>query len=85
MAEEPKNLQFTIAQLRQDKIIYAVEACALNLICLLIFFFSNQYLSGILRTVINVLDLIVAVGYTLFMGIGNTIRFKKIITLQKKL
>ena len=85
MAEEQKNLQFKIAQLRQDKIIYAVEACALNLVCLLIFFFSNQYLSGLLRTIINMLDLLVAVGYTIFMGIGNTIRFRKILSLEKKL
>ena len=32
--------QFTIAQLRQDKIIYAVEACATNLACLLVFFLA---------------------------------------------
>lgn len=85
MAEDSKNLQFIVAQLRQDKIIYAVEAGALNLICLLIFFFSDQYLSGSLKNFINIADLIVAVGYTIFMGIGNTIRYRNIKTLQKKL
>ncbi len=85
MTEKRKELEFTISQLRLDKIIYAVEACTLNLICILILFFSNQYLSGTFKNVINMLDLVVAVGYTLFMGIGNTIRFRKIKSLQKKL
>lgn len=85
MSEEQKKLQFTIDQLRKDKIIYAVDASALNLICLFVFFFTNQYFNGTLRTTIHVLDFIIAIGYTLFVIIGNTIRFLKIISLQKKL
>ena len=55
MAEqERENHQFIIDQLRQDKIIYAVEACVTNLICLFGFFFSNQYFHGVLKDSMNI-------------------------------
>lgn len=79
------NVEFRIASLRQDKMIYAIESCALNLICLLIFFFSDRYFSGRFRDTINILSLLVAVAYTLFMGVGNTIRYMKILKLEKEL
>ena len=78
------QIEFRIASLRQDKIIYAVEACALNLVCLLIFFFSVNYFTGTLKGVINTLALIVAIAYTLFMGIGNTFRVLEIKRLERR-
>ena len=80
-----QDLQFKISELRKDKIIYAVEACAGNLICLFGFFFSNQYFSGPLKNIVNILLLIVAVAYTAYMGIGNAIRLRKIKELESKL
>lgn len=82
---KPEQLEFKIASLRQDKIIYGVEACALTVLCLFIFIFSNQYFHGTFRTTITVLSLIVAVGYTIFMGIGNTLRYMHILKLEKEL
>jgi hypothetical protein len=49
-----ENDKFVIDQLRQDKIIYATEACATILICLFGFFFSNQYLSAPFKDYINI-------------------------------
>ena len=77
--------KFTIDQLRKDKIIYATESCATVLVCTLAFLFSNQYFQQPLRDFVNVLVLITAVSYTIFMGIGNFIRLNKIQKFQKQL
>ena len=82
---KPEQLEFKIASLRQDKIIYGVEACALTVLCLFIFVFSNQYFHGAFQTAINVLALVITVGYTLYMGIGNTLRYMGILKLEKEL
>ncbi len=76
------NKQFIIAQLRQDKIIYAVEACATNLACLLIFIFAGQYLENSQRNIVEIGAIILGVSYTLFMGVGNFIRLQKIKKLE---
>lgn len=82
---EKSKIQFIISQLRLDKIIYAVEACAINLICFFIFFFSNEYFAGTLKNVIDSIVLIIAVVFMLYMIIGNIRRWIKILSLQKKL
>lgn len=79
------KIQFQIDQLRKDKIIYAVEAVATTLICTLGYLFSNQYLNGILRDLVNTLLIFIAVGYSLYMGMGNFIRLKNIKKLEKLL
>ena len=53
--------QFTIAQLRQDKIIYAVEACATNLACLLVFFLAS-FFDGSLRNILGIGAIVVGVS-----------------------
>lgn len=80
-----QSLKFTIDQLRKDKIIYAVEACATNLVCILVFIFSNTYFSGLFKNIVNYGMLIIGVGYTLFMGVGNALRLSKIKKLEKEL
>lgn len=80
-----KDIKFTISQLRQDKIIYAAEACATNLICILVYIFSNTYFSGLFKSVIDYGVLSIGVGYTIFMGIGNALRLSKIKKLEKEL
>ncbi len=80
-----ENLKFEIDQLRKDKIIYATEACATILVCILGFMFSNLYFQNGFKDLVNVLLLSVGVGYTIFMGVGNFYRLQKIIKLQNQL
>jgi hypothetical protein len=77
--------RFIIDQLRKDKIIYATEACATVLVSILAFQFSNQHLSGSLRDIVNVFSFVLAVGYTIFMGVGNYFRLMEIQKLEKTL
>lgn len=80
-----EDLQFKIDQLRKDKIIYAVEACATSLACFLIYLFSVDNLRGNLRYTVNQILVIIAVVYTIYMGIGNYFRLRKIKQLEKEL
>lgn len=80
---EEEKIKFQIDQRRKDKIIYAVEASATSLVCIIGYSFSNQYFVGSVKDFINILLLLIAVGYTLFMGIGNFKRLKKIKELEK--
>ena len=80
-----EDLKFEIDQLRKDKIIYATEATATVLVCLLIFMFSNEYFPRGLKDTVNMLVLVIGGGYSLFMGVGNFLRLQKIKKLQKQL
>jgi len=81
-----EDIKFKIDQLRKDKIIYGVEAIATNLAVLLIvvlmgvlsvnFPFSQIVIGG---------SVVIGVGYTLYMGVGNFYRLKKVKELEKKL
>lgn len=82
---DKQDIQFEIDQLRKDKIIYAVEACAVVLVCLLTFFFSNAYFPSGLKDTANVVVFVIGIAYTLFMGVGNFFRLQKIKKLQEKL
>ena len=82
---DKEDLKFEIDQLRKDKIIYAAEACATVLVCILVFMFSNQYLPKNLKDPVNILVLVIGVSYTIFMGVGNSYRLQKIMKLQKKI
>lgn len=79
------EIKFVIDQLRKDKIIYATEACATSLVCIFGFLFVNYYFENPIKYFISVFVLLVAVGYTIFMGIGNFIRLRKIKKLEKSL
>mgnify|MGYP003394480497 CR=1 FL=1 len=79
------DLQFQIDQLRKDKIIYGVEACATTLICLFGLHFSIVYLTDPLRYKVNMALLAIAVIYTLYMGIGNAMRLMKVKKLEAEL
>jgi hypothetical protein len=82
---EKDLMKFQIDQLRKDKIIYACEACAVNLICILVFMFSNVYFSGLIKTIVDLLALVLGIFYTIYMGIGNSARLNKIKKLEKKI
>ncbi len=80
------DIKFKIDQLRKDKIIYGVEAVATNLAIFLFIFLlwllsPDYFVSRILVT----LSVVIGVGYTVFMGIGNFFRLRKIKELEKKL
>ena len=79
------DYKFTVDQLRKDKIIYACEACATNLLCIFGYIFSSQYFASPLKDITNVFLLIVAVGYTLYMGIGNANRLMTIKKIEKQI
>lgn len=71
--------------LRQDKIIYATEAAAINLICMLSYFVSKDIFDESTHKTVAVLLLIFAGAYMLYMGIGNYDRLKKVQQIEKKI
>jgi hypothetical protein len=77
--------EFQINQLRLDKIIYALEAIAVDGLCI----FALFYVQSLYRLSSNVADqlqnmvITIAVGYTLYALIGNLFRLKKIKKLEK--
>ena len=80
-----EELKFKIDQLRKDKIIYATEATATALVCILGFLFANFYFGPPINFFVSIFVVLVGVGYAFFMGIGNAIRLNKIKELEKKL
>lgn len=79
------EIRFEVDQLRKDKIIYATEACATVLICILVFIVSESYFPSGLRSLIAIAVLVIGIGYTIYIGITNFIRLKRIMDLEKKL
>ena len=80
------NLQFEIDQLRKDKIIYAIESCATSLGAMVLLLLSTL----LARTMpfmsnIAILFAVFAIGYLIYMGVGNAKRLKKVRDLEKKL
>lgn len=80
-----EELKFKIDQLRKDKIIYATEATATAVVCVLGYLFVNTYFEGPLKYWGSVYVVFVGTGYALFMGIGNALRLKRINELEKTL
>ncbi len=77
--------QFIINQLRLDKIIYAVEATAVGVACLVGLILSSIFFKGVVQAAV-----IVILGFTCFltvfaMGLGNWRRLRKIKQLEKQL
>lgn len=72
-------------QLRLDKIIYASEAVATNLACLLVFMLGDKYFVGATRDGLMLGAVSIGVGYTIYMGIGNGIRLFRIRKMEKDL
>lgn len=80
-----EDIMFRIDQLRKDKIIYATEAAATTLICIFGFFIANAFFIPPVAAVISLAVMAVALGYTLFMGIGNSLRLREIKKLERQL
>ena len=75
-----KSLEFQISQLRQDKIIYAVEAAAFNLAAIV--GVNLVMFMGLPRLYVLIIALS-ALAYTLYMGLGNLSRLRKIKEMEK--
>jgi hypothetical protein len=74
-----------IARLQRDKIIYAAESIATTLIMMFIgiaFIVTNTFAWDFVIPVISIC-VFIATAYWLYMGIGNALRLKRIIELQK--
>ena len=85
-----KNLEFQIAQLRQDKIIYAVDAVAINITCLVVSSLFGLVVNlGIIKEMIlfytNIAVFVFGVGFTIYALVGNLMRVKKIKALEAEL
>ena len=85
-----KNLEFHISQLRQDKIIYAVEAMAVSIACLVVSSLSSLIASlGFIQTIYlfygNIAIFVLSIGYTLYMLVSNLNRLKTIKKLESEL
>lgn len=81
-----EEIKFEIDQLRKDKIIYAVEACATTLICYFSYMVIPELIGDTqLSEMMQTLAFFLAVGYTLYMGIGNFYRLARVKKLEKKL
>lgn len=84
---EKENITFRIDGLRKDKIIYAIESCAITLICIFLFFGLDEVidLTRNSKQLITLTLLLVSVGYGLYMGFGNLKRLRKIRELEQLL
>ncbi len=85
MSQNREALRFTIAQVRQDKIILAVEALVVNSICFFCYQFAFQNFANPASYFIGNLSILVALAYTSYVLIGNLFRLKKIKKLERRL
>ncbi len=79
------DLRFQIDQVRKDKIIYAVEATATVMTCVLCMLFAYLYMDRTTGMSVSILALIVGIGYMVYMGVGNYRRLKKVQELERQL
>lgn len=77
--------QFTIDQLRKDKIIYAVESIAVSVNCIVVIFFAHMYANPYIRDLVTYGAVIMSMGYVLYMGYTNLKRLRKIQQLERDL
>lgn len=81
------TLKFQIDQLRKDKIIYAVDATAINLGALLFISYGYDFIpipQGLMIT-LGIVVFAFAILFTLYAVISNVFRYRKIKELEKKL
>ncbi|MFA5894828.1 MAG: hypothetical protein WC851_03575 [Candidatus Shapirobacteria bacterium] len=77
-----KSIEFQIQSLRQDKIIYAVEAATFNLAAIVA---VNLFLYLHTIRLYIILTAGAALVYTVYMALGNLQRLRKIKQLEAKL
>ncbi len=81
------DLQFVLDQLRKDKIIYATEATAVNILCLLLMLTASVLLNAtpLSQTLVFGGAILFAVSFTSYALVGNYQRLKQIKELETKL
>lgn len=79
-----QDIQFQIDQLRKDKIIYAVEATATSATALVAIFLFFIFDSPNIKLVFMA-SATIAIGFWIFVMLGNFLRLKKIIKLEQTL
>lgn len=77
--------QSKLAGLRQDKIIYATEAGAINLLCILIYLVSKDVFSEETHIIVAWILVASASAYMVYMGWGNYRRLREIQSIEGKL
>jgi len=85
-----KNLEFKIASLRQDKLIFATEAVAVNITCLVLSSLFGLIVNlGIIKEMYlfytNIAVFVLGVAFTVYTLISNISRCKKIKKLEAEL
>lgn len=83
-----KNTDFEINQLRQEKIIYAVQSVAIGITALVAssligLIASFGFIPEIYLFYLNIAIFVFAIGYTFYALIGNSKRLRKIRQLKK--
>lgn len=82
------DIKFKIDQLRKDKMIFALEACALSLASFIFLSFAFSFLPSVSQNIayaIAIIVLALPILYTIYMFVTNFMRYKKILELEKKL
>ena len=85
MTDQKDYIKFYITQLRLDKIIYAVEAVAANLACILLVVFSNFFFEDPWRSLVSGAFLLIGPVLTVYVGYANFRRLQKIKKLNSHL
>lgn len=83
-----EDIKFKIDQLRKDKMIFAIEACALSLACYLFLSFAFSFLPAVSQNIaygIAIVVLALPILYTVYAFVTNFMRYKKIVELERKL
>jgi hypothetical protein len=85
-----KNPEFRTTSLRQDNIIYGVQAVAINITCLVVSSLFGLIVNLALVPEIylfytNIAIFVLGVAYTIYVLIGNFSRLKKIKALESEL
>jgi hypothetical protein len=90
MPKIAKNLEFQISSLRQDKLIFAAEAVAINITCLVVSSLFGLVVNlGIIPEMYlfytNIGIFVLGIAYTIYALIGNLSRVKQIKLLEQEL
>jgi hypothetical protein len=80
-----QKVEFQIDQLRKDKIIYATESVAVSAVSLVVILGASLLLNDNLTFWVQVSSMVMAVGYAVYMGVGNLRRLAKIKHLENEL
>lgn len=87
MKMKKDEIRFQIDQMRKDQLVWAMQAAAFNLgaFIFIAFGYSLVPIPTQVAITISTVALVAAVLFTLYMGVVNFLRLRKIKLLEKKL